>query len=215
MDQFGEYYRATGLALEMIIQLPREGHTANKARRMVTVAINAEEYAVMRGAVLSMKHGLLRGCTSYQIEMEGLLPKSLERTREGRVCDDRGWAATVPSHYPRRWDRVALEGRPVCSPNVIGAAPMRPDVEPRDLYGHTTLSVKAARALGRLRQHADGRDARPGTKGLAKSSWNWLDPLLLQLLSPSEGKEETPLETRLSSLMIDSGGLFLLAGCRA
>jgi hypothetical protein len=49
MDDPSQYTRATILARETVDRLQREGHSADKAKRMVAAVINAEEFAMLKG----------------------------------------------------------------------------------------------------------------------------------------------------------------------
>jgi hypothetical protein len=49
MNESNPYLRAALLARETVERLQREGHSADEAKRLVVAAINAEEFAVMKG----------------------------------------------------------------------------------------------------------------------------------------------------------------------
>jgi hypothetical protein len=49
MNESHHYSRAALLARKTVERLQREGHSAEEAKRLVVAAINAEEFAVLKG----------------------------------------------------------------------------------------------------------------------------------------------------------------------
>ena len=49
MDESNTYLRAAFLARGTVERFQREGHSADQAKRLVVAAINAEEFAIMKG----------------------------------------------------------------------------------------------------------------------------------------------------------------------